>query len=321
LNEEIAEAPRALAIRRAAVFVLSDVRSGSTLLDQCLGGHPEVVSLGEIHWLQAYLNQDRSLYNPAHPLVCTCGSSVRNCPFWQRVEATLNKPLDSLSLNLSYRRQKHEPGLVSVLRYLPRRLLWASPELYRFKIVRACFRAGRMAKDAARLYDAVTIATRRPYCVDSSKSPFRFRAVYDLEPHRTVAIVLTRDYRAVVHSKMKRGQSLRTAADGWRRRMQEIETLTNGVPSGRIISLKYESFCENPEIELTRICAFLGISFAQSMLQRATDDVHHLGGSPSKFDPSRIRISVDRSYEQHLTRERLDEIRAVVGNAAEKWGY
>ena len=55
-------------MRRTSILVLSDNRSGSTLLDQCLGAHPNVVSLGEVHWLRAYVRQDRTIYNPAAPV-------------------------------------------------------------------------------------------------------------------------------------------------------------------------------------------------------------------------------------------------------------
>ena len=71
--------------RRAAIFVLSDVRSGSTLLDQCLGAHKQIASLGEVHWLPAYAAQDRSKYNPVHELVCTCGKAIDKCVFWTAV--------------------------------------------------------------------------------------------------------------------------------------------------------------------------------------------------------------------------------------------
>ena len=47
------------------LYVLSDVRSGSTLLDQLLGAHPSIFSVGELHWLAAYVREDRSIYNPS----------------------------------------------------------------------------------------------------------------------------------------------------------------------------------------------------------------------------------------------------------------
>src|SRR5262245_47931937 len=99
-------ARRSSPMRKATIFVLSDVRSGSTLLDQCLGGHPDIVSLGEVHWLAAYLAQDRGIYDPDHPLVCSCGLPVAECPFWESVQRALGKPLDSLVLRQNLKRSR-----------------------------------------------------------------------------------------------------------------------------------------------------------------------------------------------------------------------
>ena len=55
------------------IYIMSDNRSGSTLLDQLLGGNPSIMSLGEVHHLTAYALDDRGIYDPVHPLVCSCG--------------------------------------------------------------------------------------------------------------------------------------------------------------------------------------------------------------------------------------------------------
>jgi len=308
-------------MRRATIFVLSDVRSGSTLLDQCLGGHPSITSLGEVHWLTAYVAQDRSLYNPLQPLSCTCGMTVRECPFWNGVERALGRPLDSLQLRHALKRPRHARGLLGALRLVPRRLIKARPGLYRHRAIRSLLGGPRLGRDCVALYDAVSAATDRPFCVDSSKSAYRFRDVYHLDSARTIAIALARDYRAVVHSKMKRGQSLQTAAVGWRRRMHQIQLLTSDLPQDRIFRLKYESFCENPSSELARLCKFIGIDFTEAMLQRATGSMHHIGGSPSKFDSRRVKISLDRAYEGQFAPDALKSMRELVGNVAEHWGY
>jgi sulfotransferase family protein len=308
-------------MRLATIFVLSDVRSGSTLLDQCLGGHPSIVPLGEVHWLTTYLSQDRGLYNPAHPLQCSCGKPVRHCAFWNDVEQSLGRPLTLLRLRQSLKRSSREHKLLSTMRYLPRRLVKNRPRLYRFWPIRFMFDGQRLARDCVALYDAVAAATGRPYCVDSSKSPFRFYDVYRQDPKRTIAIALARDYRAVVHSKMKRGQSMRSAAAGWRRKMLQIESLTRDLPAGSVFRLKYESLCMNPRHELERVCGFLGIEFNVAMLQPSTENLHHIGGSPSKFDPARMKISIDRSHEDKFDPSALRLMRQLVGEIADRWGY
>ena len=308
-------------LRRATLFVLSDVRSGSTLLDQCLGGHPDVISLGEVHWLAAYVRQDRKLYDPVHPLVCTCGKPVGECPFWMHVAKVLGRPLDSLQLRPAFLTLRSDHGLRTRAKRLLRRFVETVPGAYKYGLVQWLCAAPRLARDSVELLEAIAAASGRPYAVDSSKSPFRFRAIYDHDPDRSRAIVLARDYRAVVHSKMKRGLTLEAAAIGWRRRMMEIATLTRDLPESHVHRLKYESLCEDPRREIGRICAFLGLQFSENMLQRPSDDIHHIGGSPSKFDTSRAAITLDSSYKTVFDPPTLVRLCELVGDEADRWGY
>jgi hypothetical protein len=304
-----------------AVFILSDVRSGSTLLDQCLGAHPDVMSLGEVHWLSAYVTEDRSAYDPEHALACTCGARVADCPFWKAVANRVGRPLESLHLRWGLRppRSLRRAGL-GTSRGI-NRLLRTFPSLSRLALARNNFDADTLGEDLITLYDAVGRVTGCRFCVDSSKSPFRFRAAYAADPHRALAIVLTRDYRGVVHSRMKRGQTLKAAARGWKRKMAEIDVLTRDLPQTVVHWVTYEAFCESPRRELARVCEFLGIDFAEQMLSRPTTDVHHIGGSPSKFDMALTGITLDRSYENQLSRNQLEHVRRIVGATAAKWGY
>ena len=310
-------------MRRASILVLSDNRSGSTLLDQCLGAHPEIVSLGEVHWLRAYVREDRTIYDPVHPLVCSCGETVNACPFWRAVAVELGRPLDSLRLELSLRAATTTVGgdIPGKIRELPRRVVARLPDTFRYTPVQGAFSASVVARDTLDLFDAVCRVAGKPCCVDSSKSAFRYRALYEIEPDRTLAVILVRDYRAVVHSKIKHGNNLEAAARGWRRKMSQIEALTRDVPERRKFQLKYESLCAEPEAELTRLCDFLGIDFVPSMLQRPSDNTHHLGGSPSKFDPSRSRIAIDNSAQGAFQATELEQLRRLVGPMAARWGY
>ncbi len=308
-------------MRQAAVFVLSDVRSGSTLLDQCLGAHPEIMSLGEVHWLAAYLSQDRRLYDPEHPLVCTCGAKVDQCPFWMAVATRLARPLAELQLRASLKAASGGIESDAAPGFFARRLVRRYPGLLRWEAVQTWFGARSMASDLTALYDAVSDVSGRPYCVDSSKSAFRFRAVYAMEPSRTKALVLVRDFRAVVHSKMKRGLSFEAAAIGWRRKMEEIEALTADLPPGVHYKLKYEELCQDPVRKLGEVCDFLGVRFVPAMLERPRQNVHHIGGSPSKFDDSKSRISLDRSFERHFEPQQVMELRRLIGPVAGRWGY
>src|SRR5690606_23114657 len=92
------------------IYILADNRSGSTLLDQLLGAHPDIVSQGEVHHLAAYVRQDRSLYDPVHPLDCSCGRPVTKCPFWIQVAGEVDRPLETLQLHLRFLNSRKSLG-------------------------------------------------------------------------------------------------------------------------------------------------------------------------------------------------------------------
>ncbi len=261
------------------------------------------------------------MYDPVHPLVCTCGVPVEQCPFWSKVAARLTRPLGELRLRADLKNSHDARNVESLLTRAAKWLVKRKPGLLRYGAAREWFEGDEIAGDILALFEAVAAVSGRSYCVDSSKSTFRFRAVYGADPVRTKAIVLVRDFRAVVRSKMKRGLSFEAAARGWRRKMEEIEALTSDLPAGVVRAVKYEEFCQDPRRELEGLCAFLGVSFAMAMLERPKDDVHHIGGSPSKFDDSKTQIVLDRGFEDHFEPQQVCELRRLIGPVAGRWGY
>jgi len=301
---------------------MSDNRSGSTLLDQLLGAHESIMSLGEVHHLRAYALRDRSLYNPVHPLECSCGAVVEMCQFWSQVEQHLGQAFGSLTLRPRFfGRSDHLTGITRRFRYFVKHVVEDNPRLLCRVPVARLLNGPRVADDSFALFEAIFAQTSVTHLVDSSKSPTRFRMLYDKQPHRMRTILLGRDYRGTVHSKMKRGQDLETSTRSWVRCMRQMNDSTDDIPPHQKIRVRYEDLCDDPRAELTRICGFLQLEFSEGMLSRPTGNVHHLGGSPSKFDPSRKKIELDRSYLGVFAEEQLASMREIVGETAADWGY
>ena len=103
--------------------------------------------------------------------------------------------------------------------------------------------------------------------------------------------------------------------------MQQIKQLTKDVPKDQLIRVRYEDLCGDPRSELSRICKFLNLEFSENMQSRPTDNLHHIGGSPSKFDPDRKKIELDQSYLHAFSGQQLATMRDIVGDAAADWGY
>lgn len=299
------------------VYILAVNRSGSTLLDQLLGAHSQIASLGEVHHLPAYSLQDRSLYNPVHPLDCSCGVPIRSCPFWTNVETRLGRPFTTLKLKLRYfRRSEHSGFGMAKFRQVPRHFLNRNPQFALSKASSIIFDMAQVARDSFDLFNAAFQVSGSSYLIDSCKNAFRFRALYNREPERVLGLILVRDYRGIVHSNVKRGQDLRRSAMNLKNHMAQVKVLTADIPSHKLIQVRYEDLCRNPRSELSRICEFLNIEFLDALLTRPSTDTHHIGGSPSKFDPARKAIALDQSYLDAFTLQELNTIRDILGDVA-----
>ncbi len=105
---------------------------------------------------------------------------------------------------------------------------------------------------------------------------------------------------------MKRGQSLEEAAHGWRVAMEQIEALTADLPADRVHASPTNRCARIRGRNSAALCRFLDLEFSEAMLQRPDGKVHHIGGSPSKFDAARTAISLDRSHEGAFSTAELE---------------
>jgi sulfotransferase family protein len=304
------------------VYIMSDNRSGSTLLDQLLGAHESVISLGEVHHLPAYALLDRSLYNPVHPLECSCGTIVETCEFWSPVERQLGQPFETLLLKPRF--FEWSDGAVTLSQRARNRIrgtLSRNPGAVLNSAVAKLLKGPRVARDSFALFDAVFDQTAATHLVDSSKSPFRYRMLFDARPNQIYAIMLGRDYRGIAYSNTKRGGEVAASTRSWVLRMQQIKRVTADVPKEQLIRVRYEDLCSDPRAEITRICQYLNLDFSENLLSRPSGDLHHIGGSPSKFDPGRKKIELDQSYFDAFTKSELAMMKDIVGDIAAEWGY
>jgi hypothetical protein len=120
---------------------------------------------------------------------------------------------------------------------------------------------------------------------------------------------------------MKRNRTLVSAARGWVNTIRKMERLASEMPEDLVHRLRYEDLCAAPHQEIERLCQFLSIDFRESMLVRSTDNLHHLGGSPSKFQKDRQQIRKDKSADDSFSEAQLAEIKSIVGDVPALWGY
>ena len=133
------------------------------------------------------------------------------------------------------------------------------------------------------LYEMLSRRTRRPIVFDSTKDiswiKRQVAALRDVVPLRL--IVLTRDGRAVVNSRLRKRQpeaSAREHTVAWVTQMRGIEELASHWP-GSVHRVPYEELTSRPEPTLRALADFLGVAFDPAMLDPWNSDQHPLGGN------------------------------------------
>ncbi|MCU7926563.1 MAG: sulfotransferase [Candidatus Thiodiazotropha sp. (ex Dulcina madagascariensis)] len=309
------------------IYIAGDNRSGSTMLDMMLAGHSEITSIGEAHQLRAYATKDIRYYQQtvgdrAHEMICFCGMPLESCQFWQGVQEKLGCSLETLDLKPFFLRTdlKCRP-----IKLIQKKILWTIfhlyPSLYSMPAIHRALGGDRIGVESRRLYEAVAKVSGKTYVLDSSKSLHRMHSIANQMIQDIKVILLCRDYKGNVYSKVKRGVPLLKAALQWKWTVQQMEKYSQKLPKDNVLRVKYEDICVHTESEMQRILEFLKLSFEESVLKRNIDELHHLGGSPSKYNGLDKRIMIDNTYESYLTDAQRFWLYRVVREEARIWGY
>lgn len=299
------------------IYIACDDRSGSTVTERCLAGIPGICSLGEVHNLPAYIHNDRSFFDPPYEMRCTCGELVRDCDFWSAVASYFGAPFDTLKLRVDF------PRRAGLLDYLDR-ARWRLEELSKNSNGRWMTGAlwhhlmgyNALACSYWRLYDAAAAVSGASIVVDSSKWPLRFNYLSRVRPQYLNLLLMYRNPYGVVFSKMRHtGVSPQVAAYRWLNFSQQMELFSQRLPEKQVLRVFYGQFCRSPEATLNRMLERFDVS-AKVQTEQLLDvsKLHQLGGSPSKFDNSRTKISVDETYRVEMDKGDRKVVDQIAGD-------
>lgn len=271
------------------LFVLGKGRSGSTLLDNVLGGTEGLASVGEVVYLWDW--------GLARGYRCACGEPVPSCPFWRGVledagiEASSAEGRRLHALQRRVVRWHLAPRLLRQPPVPPRR--WAALDEW--------------ADAAGRAYRAMAARAGARVLVDSSKlalHPAALGLVPEVEPY---ALQLVRDPRDVARSwgrpkawtdrddedEMPRYGPLHTALS-WSARNGAAEVARRRLPEDRSLLLRYEDLVAAPRSSVERVLGMVGEAGAAApFVDDHTVEVaetHMVGGNPGRTGSGRITI-------------------------------
>lgn len=295
-------------------------RSGTTLLDLMLGQLPGHVAVGElVNVWQAGLQRD---------LLCECGKTFSECPFWGRVGEVAFGGWDRLDAT-------HVLELVNAVDRSSALPLLLAPRL-RPEFAR---QLEEYTAILVTLYDAIRTVSGAQVVVDSSKRP-SLAYVLRRSPDVDLRVVhLVRDPRGVAHSWSKKValppgagvrdhlkvRSPRLITRRWVTVNATVAALRRwGVPT---ISLRYEDVVCEPRTAVERAAALFETPLQPGDLDFIAPDGLHLGNSHTvaggrvRFRESPLSLRLDESWRTDMPARRRQLVQAATWPSRRRYGY
>jgi hypothetical protein len=292
------------------IYIASNGRSGSTLLDMLLGAHPNMWTLGEFHNLPWELIEQRQ--------ACGCGQDVATCSFWKKV---INKHQSILS-NGSIHHFREGAGRGKVLRL---KEIW---DLYFKKMNRVLSHEKRSyAKENEDVIKYVMDIAREykdvEYVVDASKDPYRLFWLYQSGIFDIHAIHIVKDPRAYVYSMTKNDagnlkktfrMSIRYVFEN-----QLIKKVIRRLNTKHAIQIRYEDLALNPEKVMKNILKQLDINSDNYKFEDFRGINHAVSGNAMRFESRGIKL--DEKWKDNLSPRLQWVIKLLTRLSAKRFGY
>ena len=297
------------------IYILSNGRSGSTLLDLLLGTHPDIWTLGEAQILPWELKENR--------LPCGCGANVNSCEFWQAILPQI--PLGESDCPIEYFRESHTVG---------RAIRWA----HVYDIIRhkssGRWHAGVAAYGAinANYFSLVKSAAERQinrpisWLVDASKDIYRLFWLQQSGHFDLRIIHLTKDPRAFVYSMTKvspydTGQKRFRFTGRWIfENALHSRLCADPALSNKVYQLRYENLAKRPSKTMDRLGKWLEVDPAGFSIKEFRQRKNHaIAGNLMRWRTAEIRL--DDTWRRNLSPTQQKVIWAMSGILARTYQY
>jgi len=317
-------------------YLLAASHSGSTLLAMLLASHPDVCTTGE---LKATSLGDPDRYR------CSCGSLIRQCPFWNDVAARMGargQPFDITRAD-THISSGATPYVQTLLRPLVRGTALEALRSAALSVTPSWHK--RLAQFHAlneSLVRSVCDITGARVVVDSSKIGIRLKYLLR-NPGLDVRVIrVIRDGRAVAltytdpanfadaaaphlrgggdgQSRERERLSPLDAAHEWRRSNEEAAAIVARLDPSRFTTVSYEDVCADTPGTLSRLWEFLGVPpFRFGEGWRARN--HHVIGNGMRLD-STEEVRLDERWKTAFPPAALEIFEAEAGALNRQLGY
>jgi hypothetical protein len=255
---------------KTILYIMSDVRSGSTLLENILSKAPNVICVGELHHLDSHLHKGK--WGKTWNWKCSCGKSIGNCEFWEKILANLqNKKIELENTSL---RPVNKVNAFS-----------EKDKKYNLKVI----------KLINEIYKAIFEETNVNVIIDSSKHTDHGIMLYKNSDYKIKIIYLKRDIRAVVLSKAKWAKKFKTPEKNIytilrRTKIRDIKLKRKikEIPNDDVIKIEYEQLALHPKSTINKIIEKFHISHFKVPEYFDIENNHTIGGTPNRFEKNKI---------------------------------
>jgi hypothetical protein len=264
------------------IYIISDRRSGSTLLENILSRSSEVTSVGELAMLKGHILKqgpgERWNWN------CSCGKPIMQCVFWHPIlKEIFEKYSSSFNTNIEWNFKSKKLFAIAVLPFIfKNRLLDIISSKKNKEVV----------STLNKLYSKIFEQTRKPFIVDSSKDPLQALCIYKSERHFDVKIIwLKRDLRAIAVSKSKWKEvntkkqktlnKLLLDVFYYRRICGAVSSL---IKKEDLLRLNYEELAQHPQEQLNSVTFQFGMDKYVAPEFMLVEVDHTIGGTPTRFE-------------------------------------
>ena len=256
--------------------------SGSTLLDVLLNQHEQIQSIGEVMFLDEWMEQK---------YLCSCGAKIHHCSFWKQVFERGNISLGSMDdpnyLNHSVAlfeaiaKVSDAPVIVDSSKS-PQRLqkLLAAPQLD-VKVV-------HLVRNGLAVVNSLKKSHDRPGTGSDLRTP------------------PTPAYRGILR---------------WVKRNRQIERISRSLGANSFLRVRYEDLCQDPEGVLGEICELTGLEFNKAMLTPDLDNNHNISGSRWRFSEDDVVIKLDEKWKHQIGPGIKLLFQMIGGRLNKKYGY
>jgi hypothetical protein len=292
------------------IYIVSDRRSGSTLLENILSKSFEVTSVGELAMLKGHILKqgpgERWNWN------CSCGNPVMECVFWRPVLQNTYENDVSFNTNIEWNFKSKKLFAVAAL-----------PSIFKTRLLNII--SGKKNKDVAptlnKVYNKIFKQTGKPFIVDSSKDPLQALCIYRSERNFDMKIIwLKRDLRAIAVSKnkwkemnVKKQKTLNKLLIDvfyYRRLCLAVYSFIKNEDK---VLLNYEDLAQRTQEQLDNVTIKFGMQKYFAPTHMFMEEDHTIGGTPNRFE--KRPIVYEEAWKKNYEKKKM---LYVTGNVLNK---